>query len=422
MLTATGGGRNALPRPQAARPTHRRSQLLVTPARRRFPPQPARFRKQDKDQLPSEASDQGRQEAAAVTQPAAAAPQKTGVNSRSQEKVAQHAANGGGGSIPKRRRDPQLRSTHPKQTPTTSNIQPTVASRLQSVLSDPNTQAACYGSLAAASALASLAALSAPALLCSWLFGEQLVRAGSSQLSYFTRWVGATLVASTAVKFTLRVSEKLDVLALLVPSTPFFQLPTSSSLQLSVHTTICQPTAQEAALRGQLSLPTFRRLNCALMLQSALGLTVLTQGVSVRTPQLTGAYLCPSVFVCVCLCVSVYVQVVCVCFADHNQQATAHQPSIQLLNPCSICRRPLWRHPPDLLEDLRPRPSRPTPARPPRYCQRAAGGSVAQERDRTAVCCRAGVAAADGGVGVGVGSGQGEPAGEPVGGGCETVG
>lgn len=49
---------------------------------------------------------------------------------------------------------------------------------------------------------------------------------------------------------------------------------------------------QEAARRGQLALPTFRRLNVAVMLQAVLGLTVLAQGISVRTPQLAGGLTC----------------------------------------------------------------------------------------------------------------------------------
>jgi len=60
----------------------------------------------------------------------------------------------------------------------------------------------------------------------------------------------------------------------------------------NAHTHHLTPTThhhrQEAAVQGQLTLPTFRRLNVAVMLQSALGLTVLAQGVSVCTPQLAG--------------------------------------------------------------------------------------------------------------------------------------
>jgi hypothetical protein len=41
-------------------------------------------------------------------------------------------------------------------------------------------------------------------------------------------------------------------------------------------------------MRGQLGLPTFRRLNAAAVLAAALQLVVLAQGASVRTPQLTG--------------------------------------------------------------------------------------------------------------------------------------
>lgn len=49
------------------------------------------------------------------------------------------------------------------------------------------------------------------------------------------------------------------------------------------------PAPQEASRRNQLVLPTFRRLTFGLLLQAALLLTVLAQGASVRTPQLTGA-------------------------------------------------------------------------------------------------------------------------------------
>jgi hypothetical protein len=47
--------------------------------------------------------------------------------------------------------------------------------------------------------------------------------------------------------------------------------------------------AQEAASRGQLASPTFRRLNAVALLHGAMCLVVLAQGGSVRTPRLTGA-------------------------------------------------------------------------------------------------------------------------------------
>jgi hypothetical protein len=47
---------------------------------------------------------------------------------------------------------------------------------------------------------------------------------------------------------------------------------------------------QEAAAQGDLPRDTFKRLNIALMLQCALSLVVLAQGISVRTPLLVGEY------------------------------------------------------------------------------------------------------------------------------------
>jgi hypothetical protein len=49
--------------------------------------------------------------------------------------------------------------------------------------------------------------------------------------------------------------------------------------------------AQEASVRGQLHMNTFRRLNLALVLQTGTTLVVAAQAVSLRNPLLTGASL-----------------------------------------------------------------------------------------------------------------------------------
>lgn len=51
---------------------------------------------------------------------------------------------------------------------------------------------------------------------------------------------------------------------------------------------LCTPSPQEASVRGQLYMDTFRRLNLGLVLQTGVTLVVAAQAVSLRNPLLTG--------------------------------------------------------------------------------------------------------------------------------------
>jgi hypothetical protein len=68
--------------------------------------------------------------------------------------------------------------------------------------------------------------------------------------------------------------------------------PTTSATAASAAAFETSARPQEGGRRGQLGLPTFLRLNASVMLQGMLGLTVLSQAVSIRTPQLTGVPVC----------------------------------------------------------------------------------------------------------------------------------
>ncbi|WIA30867.1 hypothetical protein OEZ86_000922 [Tetradesmus obliquus] len=109
-------------------------------------------------------------------------------------------------------------------------------------LSDPATQSKAYWTLGSAGVATAAAALLLPGYFAGLMFGA----ATDPVVNSIARAAGATLIASATVKYTLK----------------------------------------EAALRGQLYMDTFQRLNLGLALQASTCLVVLAQAISLRNPLL----------------------------------------------------------------------------------------------------------------------------------------
>lgn len=119
-----------------------------------------------------------------------------------------------------------------------------VSHEMSGFLSSCSTQSQSYWTLGTIAAATAVVALAAPSLFASTIFQTST----DAVVDTMVRMTGATLITSAATKYTLK----------------------------------------EASAQGDLPQDTFKRLNIALMVQCALSLVVLAQGISVRTPLLVG--------------------------------------------------------------------------------------------------------------------------------------